>query len=70
MPAKGVYKNPLQYVQCNYELPTQKDEIIIYLYNRICTLEQKIRNIETLLRQQCESCQYKKVAKNVRSILG
>lgn len=73
MPAKAIHENPLQCYSISlaqYLLPKNKDEVPIYLYNRICALEQKIKNIELLLRHQCESCQYKKVAENVKSILG
>jgi hypothetical protein len=70
MPAKGISGNWLRYDQSEYELPRHKNEIDIYFHNRICALEQKIKQLVTLLRHQCESCQHKKVAENIKSILG
>lgn len=75
MPAKSSHTfepwgRPTYYNHCEVSGPSSNEEVHIYLYNRICALEQQVKKMEAILRQQCETCQYKKVAENIKSILG
>jgi len=44
-------------------------EVHIYLYNRICALEQNMNRLQMIFEKQCIHCQHKRISENIKKIL-
>lgn len=70
MPAKST-SNMNGYWELPHKIQlTSEQEVHIYLYNRVCALEQRINQLQTIIEEQCNYCQYKKVAENIKTMLS
>lgn len=78
MPAKSIsdlsgmngYLESSHKIQLTPHTADNNEEVHIYLYNRMCALEQRINKLQTILEEQCKHCEYRKIAENIKTILS